>query len=338
MRKTIVIGLAALLAWNAGAQELRGGGATGLPGPEGDTAATAQVQVQVQMQQETTATAAQMLQVQQDTTVTAQALQDTTITAVQALREPLEQIVRKRSKFRRFLPRSRRVDREIDKGHFAYKGEVILGLTASYGTLTSEDTDFMTILDNINLDGAIASVKPFFGYFYRDNRCVGIRLGYQHIDGKLGNLDIDLGEQNDISMNISGMELRSDSYSFALFHRSYVGIDTKGRLGLFAEVEASAQVGTSDFINNSGETLKSTYSDNLRLKLSFNPGMAMYIFPNVCATVSVGLGGLQYNSVEQHDAEGNKTGSRSSSKMRFRLNIADINFGMVIHLWDKKKR
>ena len=38
------------------------------------------------------------------------------------------------------------------------------------------------------------------------------------------------------------------------------------------------------------------------------------------------------------DAAGNKVGSRKASNMRFRLNIAAINFGMTIHLWDKKKQ
>ncbi|MEG0498750.1 MAG: hypothetical protein RR522_02600 [Alistipes sp.] len=240
---------------------------------------------------------------------------------------------------RHFLPMHRRIDRGVQQGRFAYKGELMLGLTASYGTITSDETDFMVIIDNINLSGTMATVKPFIGYFYRDNRCLGVRFGYQHMNGKLGNVDLDLGEQNDISMNISGMELSSDSYSFGLFHRSYVGLDPKGRFGLFAEIEASVKTGTNDFVNgSSGDKPKATYSDNFKAELSFNPGMAVYIFPNVCATVSIGLGGIQYASVKQHDADGKEIGSRSSSKMRFRVNIIDINFGVVVHFWDKKKR
>lgn len=238
----------------------------------------------------------------------------------------------------RFLPMHRRIDRGINQGRFAYKGELIAGLTASYGTMSNDDTDFLVILDNIDLDGTVATVKPFIGYFYRNNRCIGVRFGYQHIGGKLGNLDFDLGDQNDITLNISGMELTSDSYSFGIFHRSYVGLDTRGRFGLFAEVEASMTTGTSDFINGSGETAKATYSDNFKMELAFNPGLAVYLFPNVCTTVSIGLGGIQYSSVTQNDAEGNKVGSRTSSKMRFRLNIANINFGIVVHFWDHKKR
>lgn len=239
---------------------------------------------------------------------------------------------------RRFLPMRRRIDREIDRNKFAYKGEVMLGLTASYGTISSDDTEFMILIDNINLDGAVATVKPFLGYFYRDNQCIGVRFGYRHINGTLGTLDLDLGSANDISFSINDMHLNSDNFSFGIFHRSYVGLDPKGRFGLFADLDLSLQTGSSEFSYKSDGRIKTTLSDNIQLKLSFNPGVAVYIFPNVCGTLSFGLGGVQYTSVTQKNEQGEKIGSRSASKMRFRLNLADINIGMVIHLWDKKKR
>lgn len=237
----------------------------------------------------------------------------------------------------RFLPMRRRMDREIGKLKYAYKGELIMGFTASYGTLTSDETDFWLVLDNINASGTIATVKPFFGYFYRDNNCFGIRFGYRKIDGSLGNLGLDLGDKNDISFSIADMDLSSSDFSVGLFHRSYAGLDPKGRFGLFAELDLSYATGTSRFTYKSGDETRYTRSKNAKLKLAFNPGVAVYIFPNVCGTLSFGLGGLQYGRVRQFDEAGNKTGSRTASKMRFRLNLADINIGMVIHLWDKKK-
>ena len=60
-----------------------------------------------------------------------------------------------------------------------------MGLTASYGTMSSDDTDIMLILDGIDADGTVATVKPFIGYFYRDNNCLGVRFGYRHMDGNL---------------------------------------------------------------------------------------------------------------------------------------------------------
>ena len=238
----------------------------------------------------------------------------------------------------RFLPTRRRIDREIDKIKFAYKGEVVMGLTASYGTLSSDDTDYMIILDNINASGTVATVKPFLGYFYRDNNCIGIRFGYRHVGGSLNDVRFDLGESNDISTDIPYLDMSSDNYSFGLFHRSYAGLDPKGRFGLFAEFELSFSTGTSDFAYETDGAIRRTYSDNTRVQLMFNPGAAVYIFPNVCATVSFGLGGVKYTSVTQKDEAGNKIGSRKASNMKFKLNIAAINIGMNIHLWDKKKK
>lgn len=240
-----------------------------------------------------------------------------------------------------FLPTRRRIDREIDKLKFAYKGEVIMGLTASYGTMSSDDTDIMLILDGIDADGTVATVKPFIGYFYRDNNCLGVRFGYRHMDGNLDAARYDLGESNDASGSIPKVNFNSDNYSFGIFHRSYAGLDPKGRFGLFAEFELSLSTGTSKLSyqpDTASDNMKTTFSDNTQLKLAFNPGAAVYIFPNVCATLSFGLGGIQYTSVTQKDDAGNKIGTRKASNMRFRLNVAAINFGMTVHLWDKKKK
>ena len=241
----------------------------------------------------------------------------------------------------RFLPTRRRIDREINKLKFAYKGEVIMGLTASYGTMSSDDTDIMLILDGIDADGTVATVKPFIGYFYRDNNCLGVRFGYRHMDGNLDAARYDLGESNDASGSIPKVNFNSDNYSFGIFHRSYAGLDPKGRFGLFAEFELSLSTGTSKLSyqpDTASDNMKTTLSDNTQLKLAFNPGAAVYIFPNVCATLSFGLGGIQYTSVTQKDDAGNKIGTRKASNMRFRLNVAAINFGMTVHLWDKKKK
>lgn len=237
-----------------------------------------------------------------------------------------------------FLPTRRRIDREINKNSFIYKGEVMLGLTASYGTLSSEDSDFLLLLEHMDAGGTIASVKPFFGYAYHDNHVLGARFGYTYIHGTIDNLGFNLGAQNDLSGSLSNMGYKSDNFTFSLFHRSYVGLDPKGRFGLFAEFEGSVMVGTSRFDYMAGELPKGSNSNNFQAKLSFNPGMAVYVFPNVCATVSFGLGGIQYSKVTQKNEAGEQVGSRVASKMRFRLNLADINIGMTIHLWDKKKK
>jgi hypothetical protein len=233
--------------------------------------------------------------------------------------------------------RTPRIDRQINSNKFVFKGESMLGITVSYGTLESEDSDLGLIIDNINLRGSMFTIKPHYGYFYSDNHAVGVRLGYSYANGALDNIGLNLGQANDVNLSFGGLGYRNQAYSAALYHRSYMAIDKKGRFGLFAEWELSGQIGQSKFNYSSEGSVKTTVSDNYRLRLSFAPGLSVYIFPNVCAGVSFGLGGLQYNHIKQSDGNGNTLGKRDYSKLRFGLNLAQINIGANIHLWNKKK-
>ncbi len=233
--------------------------------------------------------------------------------------------------------RTHRIDREINSNKFVFKGESMMGLTVSYGTLESEDSDLGLIIDNINLRGSMFTIKPHYGYFYRDNQAIGVRLGYTYADGTLDKIGFNLGEANDVNLSLGDLGYNNRAYSAAIYHRSYMSLDKKGRFGLFAEWELSGQMGRSQFNYQSEGSAKRTISENYRLRLGFAPGFAVYIFPNVCAGVSFGLGGLQYNHIRQTDGEGNFIGKRDFSKLRFGLNLAQINIGVNVHLWNKKK-
>lgn len=231
-----------------------------------------------------------------------------------------------------FLPTRRRIDRGINEIVYAYRGEMALGLAVSYGTLTSEDSDMMLLLDRIDLKGSVFTLNPSFGYFVKDNICVGARFGFTKMQGRLGNISLNLGAVNDISMSLSNVDFRNQTTSVGAFVRSYAGIDPKGHFGLFGELELSFKMGTSGFSYNPGGEAKGTYSNNTQVRAAFNSGVAVYIFPNVCCTLSFGLGGIEFNKIRQTDSDGNSSGSRSASKMLFRLNLADIRIGLNIHL------
>ena len=237
----------------------------------------------------------------------------------------------------RFLPTSRRIDREINRNKYVFKGETMLGLTASYGTFDTEDADMFPVFENIDVKGTVATVNPFIGYFYRDNNCIGVRFGYSHLKGGLENLGINLGPLNDLGLSIPNIDLASDRFSAGLFHRSYISLDDRGRFGVFGEFEGMFSWGDNHFSFSSGDTMKKTVSDNMNLKLTFSPGVAVYAFPNVCMTLSFGLGGFTYNYIRQYDDLGHQTGERHFSKLNFRLNIADIRLGMNVHIWNHKK-
>ncbi len=252
--------------------------------------------------------------------------------------EPGLMVDNSRQRQGRFMPMRQRIDRNIDKNKFLYKGEVMLGLTASYGNLKSEDSDIMLLLDNINIGLRSATIKPFFAYSYRDNRAIGLRFGYESISGDVGNLDVNLGIVADMeNMSLSNLGIRNENFMWSLFHRNYIGLDRRGIVGVIMEAELLVKSGTSSMWSGSGDALSRSDSRNFSARLNFNPGMGVYVFPQVCLTVTVGVGGLYYNNIRQYDLTGMETGRRDRSGLKFKLNIADIQIGLVAHLWNNKK-
>lgn len=200
------------------------------------------------------------------------------------------------------------------------------------GTLTSDDTDLMLILDGIDMKGSVFTLNHSFGYFIKDNICLGVRFGYTRTQGTLGHVSLNLGSANDISMSLSDVGFKNRMTTMGAFMRSYAGVDPKGHFGLFGELELMFRMGTSVFSYAPEGGVKSTDGSNMQVRIAFSSGVAVYIFPNVCCTLSFGLGGFQFSKVNQKDAAGNVTGSRQASKLLLRLNLADIKIGLNFHL------
>ena len=238
---------------------------------------------------------------------------------------------------RHFMPTRRRIDREMEKNKFVYKGETMMGLTISHGTLNTDNADMFPIFEEIKVGGSIVTLNPYIGYFYRDNNCFGVRFGYSHVDGTLDSFGVNLGEENDIELDIPWIDLSSRRFSASAFHRTYVALDEKCRFGAFGELELSYTNGDNMFAYKSGDRLKHTRSKSQSVRVLFSPGVAVYALPNVSASVSFGLGGFKYTFTQQYDENGEKTGKRHYSNLNFRLNLLDIRIGLTFHLWNAKK-
>ena len=221
----------------------------------------------------------------------------------------------------------------VDKSETIHKGEYMLGLAASVGNITSEDSEILLILEDIDAEGTIASVNPSFGYFYNDHSLAGVRFKYTKLEGKLNTASLDLGSGNDVDLDIPYVDIKSTTYSYGLFQRSYAKLDKKGQFELFSELELLYSHGKYDITNDLGGDMKTVVSKTNSYSLNFNPGLAVYIFPNAATYVSLGLGGISYNKVRQFDENGKFIGERTASKLNVKLNLFAINFGIAVHLW-----
>ncbi len=232
------------------------------------------------------------------------------------------------------LTKSRSLNRKkYDRGLKNYllipKKQWIAGFTVSHGNFDAEDNNLLVYISDFNFKGNITTLNPFLGYFIRDNQCVGIKLGYSHLSANLENLNIDIDA--DMNFQLGNMRYQGETFSAALFHRHYIGIDRAKRFGFFNETELAFSSGTSRFVRTNDERLKKTKTTSSEFKLGINPGFCVFIMNNVSTSVSFGVAGLRYGTIKQ-TTNNEETGSRRSSGADFKINLFNIHIGMCLHI------
>ena len=223
-----------------------------------------------------------------------------------------------------------RFDRGIINYRFIPKKKWVGGLTFSYVNFDGEDSRLLfSLLKDFDCNFRTLSVKPFVGYAFKDNIIVGLKAGYNHTVADLGNISLSIDD--DLSFDLKDIRYSEDSYSIALFHRSYVGLDRGKRFGFFNESSLSYNNGSSVFSRGKEETLKRTETTIHEIHLGLNPGVAVFIMENVCAEMSFGVVGFKYRIEKQKNNEG-ETGKRSTSGANFKINLFNINIGITLCL------
>lgn len=194
----------------------------------------------------------------------------------------------------------------------------------------SEDSKLLfTYLDDFDFEARTINVAPFIGYFFKDNQVVGVKLGYKHTDGHLGNVSFKIDD--DVNFTLKELKLKEELYNCTFFHSSYIGLDPGKRFGLFNETNLRLGFGHSEFTRGSGESLKNTKTNIFEAQLGINPGVAVFIMQNVSVECSVGVIGLKYRKESQVNNLGEK-GSRTNGGANFKINLFDINLGLTISM------
>ena len=120
-----------------------------------------------------------------------------------------------------------RYDRGIKTYKFVEKGKWIGGLTFSFVNYdTSNGTLLLSLLGDVKAEMSVKSVYPYVGYAVGHNKVLGAKLGYSHILGDLGDININLGD--DLSFELEDRKYTEDKYILGIFYRSYIGLDSKG--------------------------------------------------------------------------------------------------------------
>lgn len=217
-------------------------------------------------------------------------------------------------------------DESFAKKVVVYKGENMLNVNFLYAGLGSKNTELFLLANNITANGTFFRTAPAYSYAYADNRAAGIRLRYINANAVIDNLDMNLLSEQ-LSFNVKNTNVRVDAVGGSLFHRWYIGLDRKGNVGVI--MEAALDYTWSNV--NYGMESSSYFKRGSDLRISFSPGIVLYILPFVSIQATVGLADLGYVKIDSFN-NGNWEGYYDKWTAGIRLNVLNLNFGVTFHL------
>ncbi len=220
-----------------------------------------------------------------------------------------------------------RYDRKLYNWLIYPKGLWHIGLTANYGELNTEDSEFLSLIQDVDLKGKIYSIKPSISYFLRNNICVGLRLAFTKGEMGINSFKVDIDE--DMSFDLHDIKYSSDSYAAAVFIQQYFGLSRRGRFAVFNEAEVSVGTGSSHFIRPFDGELRDTRTKTQTFNINYSPGVSIMMMKNAAFNLSFGIFGFHLKDEKQWE-NGEESGSRFTSGINFRFNLFNINFGVSI--------
>lgn len=220
-------------------------------------------------------------------------------------------------------------DRGIEMKTFIPKGQWMVGTTFSYSEHVDENFEFLSVLKDIESDGYTFKVTPLVSYFIRDNISIGGRFSYSRSNTNLGNLSLELGD--DLSFDVENYVATSNTYTAALFIRTYLNLGDSKRFGLFNEARVSYGYSESNSSSGSGTDLSGIYQLKHNLNIGVAPGITCFINDYVAAEASVNVAGLNFNWYDQTKDQVYQ-GKRTSSSANFKINLLSIDLGIVFYL------
>ena len=211
------------------------------------------------------------------------------------------------------------------KNHLiAPKGGWQCGLAVMYADFNSENMDYMMVLQGVSARASLIRLAPEAAYTFKDNHAVGMRFQYTKASGMVDGLTADL--LGNMELAVGNIVASTLSMGASVFQRSYIGIDKRGRFGIFWDYVLGYTRSKTQVLGDTG-----TYSLKEKGHIAFAQGVVYFPMNNVSIQACISLAEVSYNKVTAYEA-GLVSGTREAWKAQASLNILNLNFGLTIHL------
>jgi len=221
-----------------------------------------------------------------------------------------------------------RVSREELQGLFVPKGQWMAGGSISYNEWDGGNLNYL-VLKNIDFEGHTFSASPYFGYFIADNIAIGGRFSYSRYYFNMGQFDLNLGE--DFNISLSDLYWLEHHYASSAFLRSYMPMFGSKVFGFFGEIRGIYSYANGKNSTGSGTEFDGSYEHVHTIQLGFCPGMAAFVTDFMAVEASIGVMGLRYRWKDQKTNQV-ETGSSKSGSANFKFNLFSVNLGMTFYL------
>ena len=222
----------------------------------------------------------------------------------------------------------REIDRGITQSKFIPKGQWLMGGSFSYNQYTADDYKFI-VMEDITGDSYSFTISPYFGYFVKDNLCIGGRFSYKRSLLRLDKLNLKIND--DLDFNVDDYYSLQHVYTGAIMMRNYISLGNSRRFGLFNEVRLGFGGGQGKVLSGSGDDLTGTFQDIFEMELGLTPGLLAFITNDVAVEASVNVLGFNYKKYSQTRDQVYK-GYFEKSSVNFKVNIFSINIGVSFHI------
>lgn len=221
-----------------------------------------------------------------------------------------------------------RVDRDLMKRVYIPKGQWMLGASFNYQSWDTDNINLL-VLKDIELEGHTFSASPYFGYFLWNNFCLGGRYNYHRDYFFLGQFDLNLGEDFNISLN--DLYYLEHTHEVCTFARLYQPLDRKNIFAFFSDVRAIYAYSVGKNTTGSGVDFDGSFERAHTIQLAFCPGMSVFVTDFMAAEASIGIMGLKYRWKNQHTNRV-ESGTSRSGGANFKFNLLSINLGVTFYL------
>lgn len=208
----------------------------------------------------------------------------------------------------------------------APKGEWQCGMSVMYADFNSANSDYMLMLQGLNLRASMLKITPEAAYSFKDNHAVGVKFNYMKFGGMLDSATADL--LGNMSLSVSDINAATNSMGGSVFQRTYIGIDKQGRFGIFWDYILGYTRAKTQFA--SGEASNS-HTVKEKVYLAFSPGVIYFPMNNVSIHANISIADVSYATTKAYQ-NGNEVGMHKGWKAQAGLNLLNLSFGLAIHL------